>query len=205
MDSKRVLITGAGGMLGADVYRTFSEEYGSVLATDIDQNEEWLEYLDVRDAEACNNLCESYKPDLILHLAALTDLEYCENEKDDAWSTWVATENAAAGFTTFANSSVVIDSQNHPIIFFVDTLTSNTAIALKSIDGGKAYFSEDGSHNTDTINDNNIRARWSFLNFHFPTELDYTLSDPSVNDVYYNKLSQTGKKIYVSGTDGEAV
>jgi len=87
MAYERVLITGAGGMLGGDVYRTFSDAFDAVLATDIDTNEEWLDYLDVRDLAACEKLCASYNPDLILHLAALTDLEYCENEKDDAWST----------------------------------------------------------------------------------------------------------------------
>jgi len=74
-------------MLGGDVYRTFSKEFNTVLATDIDTNEEWIDHLDVRDMAACTKLCASYKPDLILHLAALTDLEYCENNKDNAWST----------------------------------------------------------------------------------------------------------------------
>jgi len=74
-------------MLGGDVFRTFSDEYKTVLATDIDTNEDWLEYLDVRDNNACSKLVKDFQPDLILHLAALTDLEYCETEKDDAWST----------------------------------------------------------------------------------------------------------------------
>ena len=35
----RVLITGCGGMLGEAVYRTFSDAYRDVHATDIDLNE----------------------------------------------------------------------------------------------------------------------------------------------------------------------
>ena len=44
----RILITGCGGMLGEAIYKLFSK-ICTVKATDIDVNEEWLSYLDVRD------------------------------------------------------------------------------------------------------------------------------------------------------------
>jgi len=96
MKYKRVLITGCGGMLGSDMYKVFKANYSEVLATDIDLNEDFLEYLDVRDFYKCQELVEDYKPDLILHLAALTDLEYCEKFPDEAWKTNAyGTENMA--------------------------------------------------------------------------------------------------------------
>jgi len=92
----RILITGCGGMLGSAVYKTFSDHFTQILATDIDLNEKWLSYLDVRDIHACQKIFSKFKPDIILHLAALTDLEYCEEHPDDAWKTnALGTENIA--------------------------------------------------------------------------------------------------------------
>ncbi len=95
---ERVLITGAGGMLGKAVYEKAIEKYGKdfVTATDIDLNEEWLSMLDVRDIKAYENAFETWKPTIVFHLAAHTDLEYCEKNSTDAWATnALGAENAA--------------------------------------------------------------------------------------------------------------
>lgn len=75
---ERVLITGAGGMLGNAVFPYFSSRYETVRATDKDVNEPWLEYLDVRDSAALRRKFSELQPTLVLHLAACTDLEFCE-------------------------------------------------------------------------------------------------------------------------------
>lgn len=82
----RVFIAGCGGMLGNAVYRQFSGSC-TVLATDIDINEPWLEYADVRDLDEMLKIVRRFNPDLIINLAALTDLEYCEQNPDDTWQT----------------------------------------------------------------------------------------------------------------------
>lgn len=82
----KVLITGCGGMLGEAVYEHFNK-FCSVLATDIDVNESWLSYLDVRDLKAVLKTVSEFKPDLLINLAALTDLEFCEINPDEAWVT----------------------------------------------------------------------------------------------------------------------
>jgi dTDP-4-dehydrorhamnose reductase len=82
----KVLITGCGGMLGEAVYATFSPKC-TVRATDIDLNEPWLTKLDVRDKAAVTALCEEFKPDYIVHLAALTDMEQCEREFENSYRT----------------------------------------------------------------------------------------------------------------------
>ncbi len=82
----KVLITGCGGMLGEAVYATFSPKC-TVRATDIDLNESWLTKLDVRDKAAVTALCEEFKPDYIVHLAALTDMEQCEREFENSYRT----------------------------------------------------------------------------------------------------------------------
>jgi len=73
-------------MLGKAVYERFSP-HCQVLATDIDVNEPWLEYGDVIDFQEILGKASKFKPDLIINLAALTDLEYCEKNPEIAWKT----------------------------------------------------------------------------------------------------------------------
>jgi len=87
MINERVLMLGAGGMLGKAVYELFVAEYEHVLATDIDLNEKWLSYLDFREYGQIDKAFTEFKPDLVLHLGALTDLEYCELNLENTWLT----------------------------------------------------------------------------------------------------------------------
>ncbi len=84
--STRVYIAGCGGMLGDAVYRQFSSAC-TVKATDIDVNAPWLNHADVRDFHAIRQSIVSFQPHLIINLAALTDMEYCERNPENAWLT----------------------------------------------------------------------------------------------------------------------
>ncbi|MFQ6103419.1 MAG: SDR family oxidoreductase [Candidatus Glassbacteria bacterium] len=96
MEDERILITGCGGMLGVAVYDIFSKTGADVLATDIDLNEDWLSHLDVGNIDECKNVFSEFKPTLVLHLAALTDLEYCERNREETWLVnALGTENIA--------------------------------------------------------------------------------------------------------------
>ena len=64
-------------MLGAAVYEVF-RDCCEVHASDIDVNAPWLERLDVASAREVRTYLENLKPNYIVHLAALTDMEYCE-------------------------------------------------------------------------------------------------------------------------------
>lgn len=83
-----VLITGARGMLGTDLARIFEAEH-RVTSTDIDD-------MDVRDRNAISNVVADYRPGLIVHLAALTDVDGCEREPEEAFRTnTIGTQNVA--------------------------------------------------------------------------------------------------------------
>lgn len=82
----RVYVAGCGGMLGAAVYARFSRQC-AVRATDIDVNEGWLSHGDVRDYHAIRRDILAFRPHLVINLAALTDLEYCERDQENAWLT----------------------------------------------------------------------------------------------------------------------
>lgn len=84
--SDRVVITGCGGMLGEAVYDVF-KDFCQVRASDIDLNVPWLERLDVRMSSDVAAYLAEVKPNYIIHLAALTDMEYCELHPKDAYNT----------------------------------------------------------------------------------------------------------------------
>ena len=91
---KKIYMAGVGGMLGEAFYKTFKKGY-ELKCTDIDVNEKWLQYLDFRDAEAYKKDVKKFRPDYLFHIGAFTDLEYCETNPDETYSTnTIAVENA---------------------------------------------------------------------------------------------------------------
>ena len=91
---KRIYIAGCGGMLGEAFYEQFKNDY-EIKCSDKDVNEDWLTFLDFRDFDAYKKDVEAFKPDYLFHLGAYTDLEFCEENKDDTYATnTLAVENA---------------------------------------------------------------------------------------------------------------
>jgi dTDP-4-dehydrorhamnose reductase len=81
---KKIFIAGANGMLGTTLQGlTDTSEY---LLTDKDTEGE-VKYCDIRDLKHTTQVINEYTPDIILNFAALVDLEYCEQEKDDCYLT----------------------------------------------------------------------------------------------------------------------
>lgn len=73
----RILISGSNGMLGSAIKEVFKND--ELILTDI-------ESLDVRESKQVMSYADK-KPELIIHLAALTDLEYCERNPGEAYYT----------------------------------------------------------------------------------------------------------------------
>lgn len=83
---KRIYIAGCGGMLGEAFHKVFGPSC-ELRCTDKDVNEEWLSFLDFRDSASYRADVRDFRPDLLFHLGALTSLEYCEENVDDAYTT----------------------------------------------------------------------------------------------------------------------
>jgi dTDP-4-dehydrorhamnose reductase len=83
---KKIWIMGCGGMLGEAFYNTLREVY-DVYAYDIDLNTEWLRYGDIIDFQQCKVEVEKVRPNVIINLAALTSLEYCEEHPSLSYKT----------------------------------------------------------------------------------------------------------------------
>ena len=92
--SGKIYIAGCGGMLGEAFHGVFGAA-NELLCTDIDLNAPWLSPLDFRDLSAYRRSVTSFRPELLFHLGAHTDLEYCERHVEDAYATnTLAVENA---------------------------------------------------------------------------------------------------------------
>lgn len=81
-----IYIAGAGGMLGEAFYKVFRQEY-RLVCSDIDVNEDWLQYLDFRDFEQYYEAVIRSDASFLFHLGAHTSLEYCELYPEDAYDT----------------------------------------------------------------------------------------------------------------------
>lgn len=91
---KKIYIAWCGGMLWDAFYKQFKDDY-ILKCTDKDVNDTWLSFLDFRDFDAYRKDVMEFKPDYLFHLWALTDLEYCEKDPNDAYmSNTLAVENA---------------------------------------------------------------------------------------------------------------
>ena len=107
---KKIYIAGCGGMLGATFYAEFKNDF-ALKCTDIDVNENWLSYCDIRDFENYKQDVMDFGPDYLLHLGALTDLEYCELHPDKAYMTnTLAVEHAVHIANTLAIPILYVSS-----------------------------------------------------------------------------------------------
>ncbi|MFP4458247.1 MAG: dTDP-4-dehydrorhamnose reductase [Candidatus Zixiibacteriota bacterium] len=73
----KILMTGSEGMLGSDIIEILKKEH-QVIGFDKEQ-------LDITDRSALEAAFNMHQPELVLHLAALTDLDYCERNPVDAF------------------------------------------------------------------------------------------------------------------------
>ena len=73
-------------MLGEAFYKIYNED-NVLRCSDKDVNESWLNFLDFRDTKSYIDDVKSFKPDYLFHLGALTSLEYCENNPNEAYET----------------------------------------------------------------------------------------------------------------------
>jgi dTDP-4-dehydrorhamnose reductase len=94
-------------MLGDAVYAAFRDA-STVRATDLDCTEPWISSLDVRDLDALRREADVLRPTCIFHLAALTNMEYCETHPEEAYLTNASgTENVA----------VICGERNLPLVY----------------------------------------------------------------------------------------
>jgi dTDP-4-dehydrorhamnose reductase len=83
----RILVTGASGLLGTRICQLATKqnyEVYSAHSEHMPQSGTPIK-LDLTDNTALKQLFDKTKPDVVVHSAALTDVDRCEKEKDLAW------------------------------------------------------------------------------------------------------------------------
>lgn len=75
--AERILITGAGGQLGSELVEVFATS--EVIAASHDK-------LDVADRDEVLGSITTLRPDIIVHAAAMTNVDACENDPDRAYA-----------------------------------------------------------------------------------------------------------------------
>ena len=123
---KRILITGISGMLGSNLVYYFRNNYdvvGLFNSFPIEIDGVMTFKCDLQNKDHVNTIIKKYQPDVIIHCASLTNVDYCEINKEEAYSVNViSTENIVK----------LINTQK--IIF----ISSDSVY-----DGIKNYYSED--------------------------------------------------------------
>lgn len=98
----KILVTGAAGMLAADVIPQLFKNGHQVVQTDIKQHLPGIIRLDIADFEAVIKKVKEYRPDYIFHFAAETDVDLCEkNPKHALMVNALGTENIARACLEF--------------------------------------------------------------------------------------------------------
>lgn len=92
----KILVTGSAGMLGSALCPTLAQRGHKVFATDLSSLDAGIGHLDVRSCTKVEDLVGKKKPDMVMHLAAETDVDRCEIEPDHAFLTnTIGTQNVA--------------------------------------------------------------------------------------------------------------
>lgn len=93
MNKKRILITGSNGLLGQKLVELLIQKPGiQLIATARGDNRlpfvQGYEYhpLDITDAAQVHEVLELTKPDVVIHTAAMTNVDQCESEKETCWA-----------------------------------------------------------------------------------------------------------------------
>jgi dTDP-4-dehydrorhamnose reductase len=84
----KIVVTGAGGMLGRDLVEILSQRHQVIGLSHAE--------LEILDAEETKKTISEPKPDLVIHAAAYTDVDGCEENPDKAYSVnTIGTQNVA--------------------------------------------------------------------------------------------------------------
>ena len=86
---KKILITGANGLLGRKLVSLLSQQKDlSLVATAKGDCRFFIpskivyRSLDITNADACKNLINEFQPDALIHTAAMTQVDVCEDERE---------------------------------------------------------------------------------------------------------------------------
>lgn len=75
---KKLLVTGASGFLGSRIVDFYKKKYEIYAPTHTE--------MDITKEESVNDIFSKYKPDIVIHCAAISDVGRCEREREKSWN-----------------------------------------------------------------------------------------------------------------------
>ena len=110
--SKKILITGSNGLLGQKLVSLLKNDH-QLLATSTGQNiiNDKSNYsyfsLDITDAKSVELLFHSFKPDVVINTAAMTNVDGCEDEKNKCFDINVKAVQTLADLCQDSNAHLI--------------------------------------------------------------------------------------------------
>lgn len=150
---KKILVTGSNGLLGQKVvellvHRKTSEVIAASYSDNMIRAQEGysFEFLDITNEAETGYIFDTYKPNVVIHTAALTEVARCEEKKDEAWKVNVDGTvnvingaNKAGAHMIYLSTDFVFDGLNGPYRE-EDPLNPVNHYGLTKLEGEKAVM-----------------------------------------------------------------
>jgi dTDP-4-dehydrorhamnose reductase len=152
---KKILITGVSGLLGSKMAYLFSRETSWETLGTYNRNRidipASMHKTDLANEKEVNKLVSSINPDVIIHTAALTGVDYCETHKEEAWRVNVDGTRNIAEIAEKINAKLIYIStdyvfdgekgmykendQTHPVDYYGETKLEGEKVVKETCDG----------------------------------------------------------------------
>lgn len=145
---KRVLITGATGMLGRHVVEQMQMNGENEVYTISRSVAPYVLHtsLDITDRKSTQQYLQKVNPDMIIHCAAKVDVNRCETEREDTYALHVDSTGSLSTFPSvkkfiYVSTDSVFDGQRgnyseadetHPLNYYSETKLRGEEVVLKS-------------------------------------------------------------------------
>ena len=111
--NKNIFITGSGGFVGKNLYKLAKENLLDVFGVDLSEKQCVDEIVDLTDEIKLRKVLNKIKPAFIVHAAALSNVEKCEDEKDLAYKNNVLPTKILADWAKENNATMVFLSSDY--------------------------------------------------------------------------------------------
>lgn len=118
-NNEKLLVIGASGLLGRHIVKFYEKKASQITAIfhahDIPKTTKNLTTLklDILDEGAVKNILKNYCPDLIIHCAGITNVDYCEENKEAAYKVNGYSVKPFAAYTKRNQAKFVYISTDH--------------------------------------------------------------------------------------------
>ena len=193
---RNVLLTGAYGQVGTALRRILNDnsDFNLILSSLKTPKGELGISIDVRNKVSINEIFKSFDIDIIIHLAAMTDVEECEKNPKKAKEINInGTKNFCEnfeGYFVYISTDYVFDGKNGPYSENNPVNPINIYGSTK-LEAEKLVLSKSGDNliiRSNVIYDYNMNSKASFLNWVIES-LKNNKKINVVNDQYNNPTS----------------